>query len=491
MLSCSPRRAAPRRKLCCLVCSMKMALSRAADKRRVALHSVYGAIFITVLKLITGVATGSLGILSEAAHSGLDLVAAAITYVSVRVSEKPADRDHMYGHQKVENFTAFLEIGLLLATCLWIMYEAVRRLAGEHRAVEATPAAFAVMLTSILIDFLRSRDLRRAANQYGSQALEADALHFSTDIWSSSVVILGLVMVRLGQEFGLPQLQKADPIAALGVAAIIIVVSVRLGRRSMEALLDAAPEGLAERIEQTLAGVEGVIAIDRVRTRHAGNQYFVDANIAVERRRPLEHVKAVSDAAREAIHQVLPGADVIIHAEPRAGVESLFDTVKALAARRCLPVHDITAYDTPQGVSLELHLEVGESLSLEAAHQIVSELEAEIQREAPQVTAINTHIENEGAQIRHSSLSPDEAAQWQQPLIAVTRSFPEVLDCHQVRVFGSSDRPSITCHCVFRGEIPVQRVHEITSEIENRFRRAYPGVYRLTIHPEPHTELEK
>jgi cation diffusion facilitator family transporter len=466
-------------------------LSAAAAKRRVALSSILGAVFITALKLVAGLWTGSLGILSEAAHSGLDLLAAGITYVSVRVSDRPADQSHPYGHQKIENFSAFLEIGFLLLTCLWIVYEAARRLLGRPFAVDATPAAFAVMAISIAVDFLRSRALTKAAREYGSQALEADALHFSTDIWSSAVVILGLVLVRLGAYLHMPELQKADPVAALGVAVIVFSVSLRLGKKAAEALLDAAPAGLAERIEHVLSQVEGVTAVERVRTRHAGNQYFVDVNIAVARNAPLEHAKSVADAARNAIHTLLPGADVMIHTEPRAaGVETLFDTVKLVAARRRLSVHDLSAYDTGKGVALEFHLEVGEALSLESAHRMVSELEAEIQREAPEVATINTHIENEGAQIRHSALNPEEAAAWREPLMAVASSFPEVLDCHDVTVFGPGDRPSISCHCVFRGEMPVYRVHEITSQIENRFRQRYPQIHRLTIHPEPHSVLD-
>ena len=465
--------------------------SAAAEKRHVAFQSITGAVFITVLKLITGIATGSLGILSEAAHSGLDLVAAGITYLAVRISEKPADRDHPYGHQKVENFSAFLEIGLLLATCAWILFEASRRLLGHPVEVEATPIAFAVMIVSIVVDFLRSRSLRRAADRYQSQALEADALHFSTDIWSSTVVILGLIAVRLGDYYRMPQLQRADPIAAIGVALITLVVSARLGRRAVEALLDAAPEGLAERLQQTVAGVEGVRAVDRVRARHAGAQYFVDANIAVERDAPLEHAKSIADAARQAIQAILPNADVMIHAEPRSdGVESLFLTVKLVAARRRLSVHDLSAYEANGGVSLEFHLEVDAALSLEEAHRVVSQLEAEIQQQAPQVVDILTHIENEGSETCHKPLPADEAARWQEPLTRVAREFPDVLDCHRITLVGPHDRLSVSCHCVFRGELSIQRVHEITSRIETRFRQAFPELHRVTIHPEPHTELE-
>jgi cation diffusion facilitator family transporter len=466
--------------------------SAAADKRHVAFQSVAGAVFLTALKLLTGIATGSLGILSEAAHSGLDLVAAGITYLAVRISEKPADRDHLYGHQKIENLSAFLEMGLLLATCAWILFEATQRLTGRPVEVDAAAAAFAVMFLSILVDVRRSRALRRAARQYHSQALEADALHFSTDIWSSSVVILGLLAVRLGDRYQVPQLQMADAIAAIGIAGITLFVSARLGKRAVEALLDAAPAGLAERLQRTVEGVEGVMSVGRVRARQAGAQYFVDANIAVERDAPLEHAKSVADDARRAIQAILPGADVMIHTEPRAeGVEGLFATVKRVAARRRLSVHDLSAYEAHGGVRLEFHLEVEASLSLDQAHRMVSELEAEIQREAPQVVEILTHIENEGSEICHTPLPPEEALRWQEPLARVARDFPEVLDCHQITLAGPRDRLSVSCHCVFRGELPIQRVHEITSRIENRFRQSFPELHRVTIHPEPHSELEQ
>src|SRR5216684_671681 len=214
-----------------------------AEKRGVALNSVLAAVAITALKVLVGVSTRSLGILSEAAHSALDLVAAIITLFSVRVSDKPADADHQYGHGKVENFSAFIETGLLLLTCIWIISEAVKRLFFHSVEIEPSAAAFVVMLLSILVDAWRSRALGRIATKYDSQALEADALHFSTDIWSSSVVILGLALVQLGRSYHVTWLSKADPIAALFVAGVVVSVSWRLARRTVDALLDAAPPG--------------------------------------------------------------------------------------------------------------------------------------------------------------------------------------------------------------------------------------------------------
>ncbi|HZS27052.1 MAG TPA: cation diffusion facilitator family transporter, partial [Candidatus Angelobacter sp.] len=219
------------------------------EKRAVALNSLLAAVAITLLKLIVGVTTRSLGILSEAAHSGLDLVAALVTLLSVRVSDKPADAEHQYGHGKVENFSAFIETALLLLTCVWIVSEAVRRLDGHHSVhIEPSIAAFAVMFLSMFVDWWRSRRLQKIALRYDSQALEADALHFSTDIFSSGVVALGLALVWAGAHWQVGWLTKADPVAALMVSGVIVYVSSRLARRTIDALLDAAPAGYRGRI---------------------------------------------------------------------------------------------------------------------------------------------------------------------------------------------------------------------------------------------------
>src|ERR1700758_4106108 len=254
-----------------------------AEKRAAAGNSVLAALVITSLKIVVGITTGSLGILSEAAHSGLDLIASVLTFFSVRVSDKPADADHQYGHGKVENFSAFVETGLLLLTCAWIIYEAILRLFFRHVEIEPSLAAFGVMLFSMCVDWWRSRALGRIATKYDSQALEADALHFSTDIWSSSVVILGLLLVMMGRALHVDWLRDADPVAALVVAGIVVHVSWRLARKTIDALLDAAPAGVRSKIIDAVRRVEGVIEVDRVRIRRAGNRYFADLAVGLAR----------------------------------------------------------------------------------------------------------------------------------------------------------------------------------------------------------------
>ena len=250
-----------------------------AEKRAAAGTSVWAAVVITGLKIVVGISTGSLGILSEAAHSGLDLVAAVLTFFSVRVSDKPADAEHQYGHGKVENFSAFVETGLLLLTCAWIIYEAVIRMFFRRVEIEPSIAAFAVMLFSMGVDWWRSRILGRIAAKYDSQALEADALHFSTDIWSAGVVIFGLALVLAGRTYHIDWLRDSDPLAALVVAGVVISVSWRLARRTVDALLDAAPPGVRSQIYDAVSRVNGVLEVDRVRIRRAGNRYFADVAV--------------------------------------------------------------------------------------------------------------------------------------------------------------------------------------------------------------------
>src|SRR5437016_4160192 len=289
-----------------------------AEKRSVAGNSVLAAIAITGLKIVVGITTGSRGILSEAAHSGLDLIASILTFFSVRVSDKPADADHQYGHGKVENFSAFVETGLLLLTCAWIIYEAALRIFFHHIEIEPSIAAFAVMVFSMGLDWWRSRVLGRIANKYDSQALEADALHFSTDIWSAGVVVLGLGLVLIGRTYHVEWLRDSDPIAALFVAGVVVSVSWRLARRTIDALLDAAPPGVRSHIYDAVSRVDGVIEVDRVRIRRAGNRYFADLAIGVARTVTFQRSGQLASAVTDAVQRVLPDADVTVQPLPRA-----------------------------------------------------------------------------------------------------------------------------------------------------------------------------
>lgn len=283
------------------------------EKKKVALISVFAAIFLTGFKLIIGVLTGSIGILSEALHSGFDLVAAVITYFSVRISDKPADKNHNFGHGKIENFSAFIQTILLVITCIWILYEAINRLVSGNTHIEVNIWSYIVIISSIVIDISRSRALSKVAKKYNSQALEADALHFSTDIWSSAVVLLGLICANFGFYF-------ADSIAALFVAIIVLVVSYKLGKRAAEALLDKAPLGTINLIEKkltTLANFSEIKHFHSLKVRTAGADTFIKFNIHLDPDLSLQQVHEICDKVENEIKKDLHRSEVFIHAEPQ------------------------------------------------------------------------------------------------------------------------------------------------------------------------------
>ena len=462
--------------------------SMRAEKRSVAGSSVVAAVVITSLKIVVGITTGSLGILSEAAHSGLDLVAAVVTFLSIRVSDKPADADHQYGHGKIENFSAFIETGLLLLTCVWIIYEAFKRLFYRQVEIEPSLAAFVVMILSMAVDYWRSRALARIANKYDSQALEADALHFSTDIYSSGVVILGLLLVLLGRNFHLGWLRDADPIAALVVAGVVVYVSWRLARKTVDALLDAAPSGVRSRIIEAVSKVAGVLEVDRVRIRRAGNRFFADLSIGLARNVTFQRSEQMADAVTATVHKILPDADVVVHSIPRAlHGENIFDRIRAVATRHNYNVHDVSVQDLGGRLDVEQHLELDERLSLLEAHDHVTRLEAEIRKEVPEISSILTHIESEPNTIE----TGDEVVRdrgLERRLKAVAAEFPEILDMHDVHFKRVRDRLYVSCHCTMSDDLPLSRVHDIQTALEIRFKQDAPELFRVLIHPEPLTD---
>src|SRR5690242_7426733 len=281
-------------------------------KQRVALGSIVASASLTLAKAVVGVLTGSLAILSEAAHSLLDLLATVMTYFAVRIADQPADEEHHYGHGKVESISALAETVLLFLLSAAVIWKAVQRLlaSGEH-VVEATLAAFAVIAASIVIDFFRARLLYRIAADTSSEALEADALHFSSDMWSSAAVLIGLGGVALGFEW-------ADSVAAIVVAVFICIAGWRLGKRTINTLTDAAPAGLAERIAALTKRVRGVVRVERVRARPVGPTLFVDLTVAVSRTLPLDRVTSLKDGITKSIRAEMPESEVTVTIEPIA-----------------------------------------------------------------------------------------------------------------------------------------------------------------------------
>ena len=463
------------------------------EKRYAASSSVIAAVGLTSMKLVVGLLTGSLGILAEAAHSALDLVAALVTWFAVRISGRPPDEQHLYGWGKVENLSALIETLLLLITCVWIIYEAIQRLFFKTVEVEVNFWAFAVMAISIVVDITRSRILYRAARKHNSQALEADALHFSTDIWSSSVVILGLALVWIGQRLG-PSwdwLVQADAVAALGVACIVVYVSLQLGRRTIAALMDEAPPGLAQRIAEEAVRVTGVQTAGPVRLRQAGPNSFADLIIKVDRSSSLEEAHEIAATVERQIETLIPRVDVVVHVDPvRRTGESLTQTVSAIAARLGLRTHYVHAHDVRGRYFVDLHVEVPADMSLGEAHDQVSRLELAVRDELPNVRDIHSHIEPIAAPVAPvAELGPDAEERLRAQVMAVTAEIDGLRGCNRIHIRPGSDGYDLALHCLADPDMPISEAHRLADQVEKRLELEVPGISRVLVHIEPEGEL--
>ena len=452
-----------------------------------ALSSVIAAIFLTGTKVAIGIWTGSLGILSEAAHSGLDLVAAIITLFAVKSSGKPADEEHLYGHEKVENLSALFETFLLLITCIWIIAEAFKRLFFHEVEIELSIWAFGVVILSIIIDLSRSRALIRAAQKHDSQALEADALHFSTDVWSSCVVLLGLILVWIGEQTGTSHiLRHADPIAALGVAMIVIFVSVKLGKRCIDALLDSAPAGLAKKLERAVRNVPGVKDCHRLRVRKSGKRSFVDLAIDVEKGLSVNSAHLIAQMVEREIMGLLPNADVVVVTDSSSRLDgNLNKQIRAHAEALEHKVHNIFVYQQEHEVRAELHLEVPGSESILKAHRTAMELESGLLNEISVLKGVDIHIEPRREE--HGELEDITAnvESLEQKIKMLVKGIPGILDCHAIVVRKNTQGLFLSMHAIFDNEMSMEAVHIKLSQAERVLFRELPTLQRVLVHPEP------
>ncbi|AXC11503.1 Cobalt-zinc-cadmium resistance protein [Acidisarcina polymorpha] len=457
----------------------------ASEKSSAALLSVFAACAMTGLKVVTGVLTGSLGMLSDAAHSGIDLLGAGLTFFSVRVSGKPADEDHTYGHGKIENLSAFAETGLMVISCFWITYEAIDRIFFHPTEVKLSLWPFAVLLTSIAVDYWRSRQLLQVARRHGSAALEADALHFASDIWATLAVLLGLAATWIGAQFHLRWLHYADPLAAIAVSILIFRFTWNLATKTIAVLLDSAPAETRQRMMEEVGRTDGVLSVDQARVRRSGTSYFADLTLSLSRHLTFQHTEDLVHEATEAVRRVIPGADVVIHTVPRETVaESVFDKVRAVASRNNVVLHDVSVQSIDGQLHVEQHIEVNETMPLRKAHDFVRHVEDEIRTEVPQIASVLTHIESEPSTIE-LPVSIERDRQIESRLRSAARRFPEVLDIHEIVIGRVGDRIHVSCHCTLPDALEMQHVHDVITGLEDQFKQEAPDVYRVLIHPEP------
>jgi len=452
----------------------------ASEKQTVALWSLGASFLMASAKLAAGLLTGSLGILSEAAHSLLDFLATVVTYVAIRISDRPPDETHHFGHGKFESVSALTATGLLFLTTAWIVYEAAKRLLTGETHVQVTWWAVAIIAASILIDWNRSRALSSVAKRTSSEALEADALHFSSDMWSSGAVLLGLGVAHAGYEW-------ADPVAALVVAVFVALAGFRLGRRTLNTILDAAPAGASSAIEAVADATPGVLGLKRLRVRPAGGTLFVDADIAVRRTLLLDQADEIKQAFMSAVRSAYPNADVSVTALPVAlDDETVFDKVQLIAGARGLAIHHLTVQTVGEKLSVSFDLEVEGRMPLGAAHDVATGLEAAIRAELGDDVEVESHIEPMHTGALDGGNAPDAERRRIEEALASLAGDDEMLsDIHNVRTRENAHGLFVTFHCRVRGGESVERVHEAVDALEARLKRRCPEVRRVIAHAEP------
>jgi cation diffusion facilitator family transporter len=455
--------------------------SHEQKKQNVAFSSVMASLLLTVMKIVVGLLTGSIGILSEAAHSTMDFGAAALTWFAVRISDKPADEKHHYGHTKIESVSALVETALLLLTSLWIIYEAVQRLLSGATEIEVTWYAVAVIIISIVVDISRSRALKKVAQETRSQALEADALHFSSDILSSAVVLAGLGFVALG-------IHWADAVAGIFVAILVGRAAWELGRKTIDVLVDAAPEGLAEQIESLALRIPGVAGIEKMRIKPAGPFVFIDLTVTVSRTLPPEKVRALCSTVEKELKIDIPESDITVNAKPVVlDSETVTERIHAIGLNHNLHAHNIVTSLSGEKKQITFDVEVDSSLTIRKAHDAVSALETELHREFNNQIDICIHLDPLNNEQRDALPADPENEKRITTLIReAAASIAGIRDVHAVSIHVSEHQKlCITLHCSFDDNTVLAEVHSLTSRLEGMVYKALPETSRIIVHAEP------
>jgi cation diffusion facilitator family transporter len=451
-----------------------------ALKRRAALASIVTSATLTLAKVVAGLFSGSLALLSEAGHSFLDTGATILTYFAVRVAGKPADEEHHYGHGKFEALAALCETGVLFALAAFVVIEAVRRLSFAHTEIDASWPVLAVLIVSIIVDIVRWRGLSKISRETKSDALAADALHFSSDFIASALVLIGLIAARLGYPQG-------DTFAAFGVAAFIAIAGLRLARRTINTLLDTAPKGMAERLERIVGRVPGVQSVEHIKLRPAGSEVIGEIDIGVARTLSIERVSAIRDAVQKASARAFPDLNLTVTATPLAlDDETVLERVLLVSARRRLPIHHVTVQEIGGRRSVSFDLELDGRMPHSKAHEIATDLENAIERELGGSIEVESHIEPlETEELTGRDINP---ATTEHIVAALKRHAAEggtISDVHSVRVRETPVGLVVNYHCRVDPNLSVLAVHEAVDEVDHKLRAEVQGVARVVGHAEP------
>jgi cation diffusion facilitator family transporter len=446
-----------------------------SPQRRTALVSVGAACLLVAIKLVAGLASSSLGLLAEAAHSGTDLAAALLTFFAVSVAVRPADRGHPYGHAKAQNLAALAESGFLVLVSVGIGAAAILRLAGVvDFEVSPTWWTFAAIALVLVIDGSRTMVSLRGARLYGSDALLANALHFASDFAGTIAVLAGLTAAALGFPAG-------DSIAALFVSGLVIAAAVGLGRRNVDALMDRSPDEQARAARQAIAALDPPVELRRLRLRRAGGEHFADVVIGVAPGAAIGQGHAAADRVEQALHDALPGIDVVVHVEPRGGDVAIRERTlaAALTVSHVREIHNLTVLDVDGSIEVSLHLKLPGELSLEQAHEIAEQVEAAILVQVPEVRTVQTHLEPLKETATAEEIDIDTAAV-EAAVLAETGAEPR-----EIRFVRTDEGIVAFLTLGLPSAGSLADAHGRATAIEERVRRAVPAIADVVVHTEP------
>ena len=448
-------------------------------KSRVAAISVFASAGMATAKFVVGIAIGSLALVSEALHSSVDVIATVITWLVVRLSDRPADAEHHYGHGKLESISALGVIAMLYVLAGGILVESYSRLSEGAPPPTISAIPFIVLLVDIAVNFWRARALHRTARDTKSQALAADALHFASDVLGSIAVIIGLALSGLGYAWG-------DAAAAVGVAIVIAMLGLRLARSTVETLVDRAPEGASEKATAAIRAVPGVVGVERLRVRMVGSTHFIDAIVQVPRTYPIDRVEEIKRKAQAAVAKTLEDADLTFTAVPVArDNESVRERIMVIARNSGLAVHHVTVHDLGGKLTVSIDLEVDGDMALTAAHDIAQGLERSIRDEFGEDVEVDTHIEPLEPELPHGTDAAPARVEAIRAALSRFATDGAIHDIHSVRVRDTDAGEIVNFHCRAAPSMSVIKVHENVDEIERALRRSCPTVKRVISHAEP------
>lgn len=450
------------------------------SKAKIALISIFVGLFLTLLKGIAGILTNSLGLLSEALHSFLDLGAAFFAYISIKIASKPADEKHTFGHGKAENLSALFQSLLLFATSIWIIYEAFQRIFFKKVEIEVNFFAFLVISISIISAFLVSRLLKKGAEFYQSQALEADGLHYTSDIYSSLVVFFGLI----GTKIGFPEF---DGIASIFVAVLILFATYRLSARAISDLMDTYPAELKEEISNSLKSFENIKEIEKMRLRKSGPTIFAELTLKTNPFISVSESHDLSKEIEEKLKEKFKEIDVIIHFHPSEEKEKIQEKVQLISKKyeKIENLHKIYLFknEDTKKFTLCFHVVLSKGQNLEDAHKILDDFEREIKDKIPEIEEIHSHIEEKRDTFEGKiEKIPEEI------LEKIEKNLKEnenILGIHDFYIYGEKSTETVSCHILLKKEISMQEAHKIATFTEEIIKKHLKNIKNVIVHTEP------